>query len=300
MNLPAEYLWPELPYDAWVGTRDALHAKLQVVGKLRLALSPFEPQWANVPLYVTARGLNTSPLRHPSGEVFDVDVDLHDHVVRVRTGYGRILDVALDARPVSEFYADLREKLALARLEVELSETPSEVAHPVPFREDTAPREYDAIAVQRFHRALLTIDGVMKEHRAPFRGRASAVHFFWGTFDLAYTRYSGRPATPVGGDAIMRRSTDAEQVCAGWWPGDDRVPAPTFFAYAFPKPDGVESAPLRPDEARWDDAMGEFLLPYDAVRAADDPRRALLAFLGSTFDAGARAAAWDSALLAPH
>jgi hypothetical protein len=284
-------LWPELPYEAWRATRDTLHMKLQVVGKLRLALSPFEPEWANVPLYVTARGLNTSPLRHPSGEVFDVDVDLHDHTVRVRTGDGRVEEVALRARAVAEFYEDFTGALERSGVPVEITTLPSEVPDPIPFPEDTRHASYDPEWVQRFWRALASIDAVMKEHRAPFRGRSTPVNLFWGTFDLALTRYNGRPAEPHGDGVIMRRSTDAEQICAGWWPGDERVPAPTFFAYVYPKPDGIEREP------GWDDGMGEFLLPYEDVRTAPEPRRALLDWLARTYDAGARLGGWDGSLL---
>jgi hypothetical protein len=283
-------LWPELPYDAWRDTRDTLHMKLQVVGKLRLALSPFEPEWANVPLYVTARGLGTSPLRHPSGEVFDVDVDLHDHAARVRTGDGRVEEVALRARPVAEFYEELMGALERSGVPVEITTLPSEVPDPIPFPDDTTHASYDPEWAHRFWRTLATVAAAMKEHRAPFRGRHTPVHFFWGTFDLAYTRYNGRPAEPHGDNVIMRRSTDAEQICCGWWPGDERVPAPTFFAYAYPKPDGLEREP------GWDDGMGEFLLPYEDVRTADDPQRALLDWLARTYEAGARLGAWDESL----
>jgi hypothetical protein len=282
--------WPELPYEAWRDTRDTLHMELQVVGKIRLALAPFEPQWANVPLYVTARGLSTSPLRHPSGEIFDVDVDLHDHRVRVRTGAGAVEEVELRARPVAEFYEELMRALDRAQVPTEITPLPSEVPDPIPFPEDTTHAAYDAGWAHRFWRALASIDAVMKEHRAPFRGRTTPVQFFWGTFDLALTRYNGRPAEPHGDDEIMRRSTDAEQICVGWWPGDQRVPAPSFFAYAYPKPDGIEHEP------GWDDAMGLIRLPYDDVRTAADPRRALLDFLERTYEAGARLARWDEAL----
>jgi len=283
-------LWPELPYEAWRDTRDTLHMKLQVVGKLRLELSPFEPEWANVPLYVTARGLNTSPLRHPSGEVFDVDVDLHDHTVRVRTGAGSVEEVALRARAVAAFYEDFVDALERSGVPVEITTLPSEVPDPIPFPEDTTHASYDPEWVQRFQRTLASIAAVMKEHRAPFRGRSTPVQFFWGTFDLALTRYNGRPAEPHGDNVIMRRSTDAEQICAGWWPGDARVTAPTFFAYAYPKPNGIER------EAGWDDGMGEFLLPYEDVRTAPDPRGALLDWLARTYEAGARLGGWDENL----
>jgi hypothetical protein len=265
--------------------------KIQVVGKVRLKLAPFEPQWANVPLYVTARGLTTSPMRHDSGEILDLDVDLHDHRVRVRTGAGRVEEVALRARPVAEFYEDLMGALARADVPVEITTTPSEVPEPIPFPDDVVHAAYEPEWSHRFWRALASIDAVMKEHRAPFGGRTTPVHFFWGTFDLALTRYSGRPATPYGDDEITRRSTDAELFCAGWWPGDARNPRPAFFAYAYPRPEGIEAEP------GWDEEAGEFLLPYDAVRTAADPRRALLDFLESTFETGARLARWEEALL---
>lgn len=293
-----EELWPELPYEAWRETRDTLHMKLQAIGKIRLALAPMEPQWANVPLYLTARGLTTSPIAHRSGEIFEVDVDFHDHQVRVRTGGGLIETVQLRARPVAEFYEELVAALERAGVAVELSVVPSEVADPIPFPQDTTHASYEPEWAHRFWRALLSIDGVLKEHRAAFRGKISSVHFFWGSFDLALTRYSGRPADPPpGADPIMRASTDAEQIAAGWWPGDGRLEAPTFFAYAYPKPEGIEDAELLPAGAAWSAELGEFLLPYETVRRAEDPRQSLLAFLRSTYEAGARLGRWDPALV---
>ncbi len=294
---PRDELWPELPYDAWRETKDTLHMKLQVVGKVRLALAPMEPQWANVPLYLTARGLNSSPIRHPGGEMFDVDVDFSDHEVRIRAGNGLVEVVPLRARPVAEFYEELLRALERAGVPVELSVVPSEVADPIPFPEDTRHASYEPDWAWRFWRAMLSIDAVLKEHRAGFRGKTSPVHFFWGSFDLALTRYSGRPADPPpDSDTITSHSADAEQIAAGWWPGDARVEAPTFFAYALPRPDGIEGAQLAPADASWSEDLGEFLLPYEAVRQAADPRRALLDFLRTTYEAGARLGGWDPAL----
>ena len=281
--------WPELPYEAWRDTRDTLHMYLQIIGKVRLALAPMEPQWAQVPLYVTARGLNTSPIPHRNG-VFDIDVDLTEHVVSVRTVAGALERVTLEPRSVADFYALFMAALDRAGVPTEITERPSEVSNPIPFPEDTEHASYEPEPVHRFWRALTSVDAVLKEHRARFLGRVSPVHFFWGTFDLAYTRFSGRPADPPpGADVIMRNSANAEETCSGFWPGDERLPEPAFFSYAYPAPPGIETkAP------HWNETLGEFVLPYEAVRTAGDPRRTLLDFLESTY----AAAGWDPALQA--
>ena len=288
--------WPELPYGAWRATRDTLHMYLQAIGKVRLALAPMEPQWAQVPLHVTARGLNTSPIPHPSG-VFEIDVDLLEHVVSVRTVRGSVRRIALEPRSVADFYRALMDALASAGVDVTVSELPSEVPEPIPFPEDTVHASYDAGWAHRFWRALVSAHAVLGEHRARFRGKTSQVQLFWGALDLSYMRFSGRPAEPPpGADVITRYSNDAEHVCAGFWPGDARFPEAAFFAYASPRPEGIEAAELEPEPARWSDELGEFLLPYDAVRVAPDPREALLAFLETTYAAASGLARWDPAL----
>jgi hypothetical protein len=288
--------WPELPYAAWRDTKQTLHMYLQVVGKVRLALAPMEPQWAQVPLYVTARGLNTSPIPHPNG-VFDVDVDLVDHVVSVRTGDGTVEQVQLEPRSVADFYAELTGALERAGVPVEISTAAVEVADPIPFPEDRVHAGYEPEPVGRLHRALLLVDSVLKEHRARFRGKTSPVQFFWGSFDLAYSRFSGRLLEPPAtAGTIMRATHDAEQACAGFWPGDDAYPEPAFFAYTWPQPAGIEAAAVEPGAAGWSTELGEFLLPYEAARTAPDPRRALLDFLETTYRAGAERAGWDPSL----
>ena len=223
--------WPELPYEAWRDTRHTLHMYLQIVGKLRLALAPMEPQWAQVPLYVMARGLHTSPIPHPKG-VFGVDVDFVDHVVSVFTVRGGIERIKLEPRPVAEFYAELMGALERAGVPVEITTTPTEVANRTPYPEDVEHASYEPDWANRFWRVLVAVDTVMKEHRARFRGKVSPVQFYWGSFDLAYTRFSGRLLEPpAGADVITRYSHDAEQACAGFWPGDDNVREPIFFAY---------------------------------------------------------------------
>lgn len=288
--------WPELPYEPWRPTRDTLHMYTQVLGKLRLALSPFEPQWANVPLYLTARGLTTSPL--PVGSAaFDAELDLFEHVTVIRASDGGLARVPLGGA-VADFYDAVMESLRGLGLPVAVSELPSEVADPIPFPEDRTHHTYDPDQAHRFWRLLSRVDVAMKRHRAPFRGKASPVHFFWGTFDLASARFSGRPAEPPpGAGTIMRYSDDAELICSGFWPGDERTPFPAFYAYAYPRPAGIERARPRPDEAAWVEEAGLFVLRYDAVRSAADPERAILDFLESTYEAGAALLGWSPDLV---
>jgi hypothetical protein len=270
-------LWPPLPYEEWKDTRETLHMELQVIGKVRLALSTPEPQWANVPLYLTGRGLWTSTIPHPSGDVFDLDVDLVDHRVDVRTGSGRVERVLLRA-PVARFYTELMHALERADVPVEISTRPSEVPDPIRFPEDTVHASYDPDAVTRFWRALLAAEAVLREHRARFRGKAPPVQLWWGTLDHSMSLYTGRSLEPPSdANVITRVGGDEAQFCAGFWPGDERTPFSSFFAYMYPQPEGVERARW------WSDDRREFLLPYDDVRATDDPRRTLLEFLDYTF-----------------
>lgn len=292
--------WPELPYDAWAPTLDTLHMKLQVIGKVRLALTRREPQWANAPLYLTARGLTTSPMW--SGRTgFAIDADFVDHEVVIALSDGRVERVALRARPVAEFYGELMERLHRLGIEVAITTMPSEVENPIPFPDDTVHQTYDAEWAHRFWRLLARVDLMLKEHRGRFKGRASPVSFWWGTFDLAVARFSGRfVEPPAGADLITRVGGDAEQVCVGFWPGNAKLREPAFFAYAYPMPDGIERAAIRPDAAAWSPAMGEFILRYEEVRRSSDPRQAILDFADSTFEVGATRQHWDAALLAPY
>jgi hypothetical protein len=289
--------WPELPYEAWKDTMDTLHMIVQVIGKVRLALTPFEPQWAHVPLYLTARGLTTTPMS-AGDQIFQIDVDLIAHQVMVLTTRGDSRAVALTARPVAEFYREFISALRSLGVEVQISTRPSEVADPIPFPEDTVHAAYDQTWASRFFHVLSGIDMVFKEHRSRFRGKTSLVNFFWGTFDLALLRYSGRALEPpVNGGVIMRRGADAEVICVGFWPGNAQVRAPTFFGYSFPAPAGIEKEAVRPTHAHWDPAAREFLLPYDDVRRAQSPSRALLDFCESVYDVGARLGRWDKDLV---
>jgi len=288
----AESEWPGLPYDEWRETRATLHMYTQVIGKLRLALSPFEPQWANVALYVTARGLSTSPI--PVGlRTIDAEFDFIDHALVLRSSDGSI-----DRRPlggsVADFYTDVTGMLHRLRVDVAISPVPSEVPDPIPFPDDRTHDTYEPAMVTRFHQVLSRVDLTVKEHRARFRGRTTPVHFFWGTFDLALTRYSGRRADPAPGAGLIERvGGDAEEICAGWWPGDDRNPFATFYSYAHPRPGGIEGVAVRPSDGAWSAEAGEFLLSYEAARSAADPRRAILDFLDSTYAGAAALLAWD-------
>jgi hypothetical protein len=287
--------WPPLPYEEWRETRDTLHMYTQVIGKLRLALSPFEPQWGNVPLYVTARGLTTSPM--PIGaRTLEGEFDFIENVLVLRASDGGIERRVLGGA-VADFYGDVMGALARLGVEVTLSVVPSEVPDPVPFSTDRTHRTYDPSQARRFWEVLAMIDSVLREHRAGFRGRTLPVSFFWGTFDLAVVRVAGRPVTPPrGADVIRRFAGNAEQVCGGWWPGDARYPHPAFYAYAYPRPAGIEHQSIRPVEAAWSDTISEFLMPYESVRASADPRAAILEFLRSTYDVGASLLGWPSEL----
>src|SRR5579864_3840088 len=293
-----EHDWPELPYEAWKDTLATLHMKVQIVGKLRLALSPAEPEWAHVALYVTSRGLTTGPMLS-AGLVFGVDLDLVAHQVVISTDAGKTRKVALAARPVAAFYKDFMSALDGLGIHAKIRPVPDEVSDPIPFAEDMVHSAYDPEWAHRFFRVLARADLVLKEHRSRFRGRTSPVHFFWGSFDLANTRYSGRTAQPPpGADLIARKSEDAEQICAGFWPGSPTFPEPAFYSYTFPPPDGIEEQRIKPSSASWVPKLGEFALLYDEVRKAPSPREAILDFCESTYSAGARLRGWDPGLVA--
>jgi hypothetical protein len=289
--------WPDLPYGAWKNTLETLHMNVQIVGKVRLSLTPFEPQWANVPLYLTARGLTTTPMESGAGLIFQVDVDLVDHQVVIQTERGEARRVALRSRPVADFYADFMSNLDAVGIKASFRPIPSEVSDPIPFAEDTAHATYEPELANRFWRVLSQVDLVLKDHRSRYRGRHSPVQFFWGTFDLAYSRFSGRPATPRPGAGIIERlGGDAEQVCCGFWPGHARFPQAAFFSYTYPKPAAIEQQAIDPAEATWSPQLGEFALLYEDVRKSASPRDAILRFCESTYAAGARLARWDPGL----
>lgn len=284
--------WPDLPLASWRETCDTVHMYTQVVGKVRAALSYPEPEWAHVSLQVTPRGLSTGVI--PYGErTFQIDFDFNAHVVNIFDSEDASRQIDLGDRSVADFYGDVMEALRSLEIQVKIRPIPDEVSERIPFDRDTKHKTYDRERVQRFWQILIQVDSALKEHRAPFRRRHTLVQFFWGTFDLAYARFSGRPATPPSNDPIMREAMDAEEICVGFWAGDDRYAQPAFWAYAYPRPDGVAEAEIGPAEARWNEEMGLFILPYEAVRTADSPRDLLRQFFSSTYDVCAKLARWD-------
>jgi hypothetical protein len=294
--------WPELPYGAWKDTCATLHLWTQVVGKIRLACTPWLNHSWHVPLYVTARGLTTSPIPYQD-RTFTIDFDFVRHTLDIAVSDGGHKEIALEPRTVADFYALTMAALAELRIPVRVTELPSEIADAIPFGRDRTHGAYDADYARRFWRVLVSADRVLKRFRTGFIGKASPVHFFWGSFDLAVTRFSGRRAPPHPGgvpglsDAVVREAYSHEVSSAGFWPGGGAIDYAAFYSYAYPEPDGFRTAAVAPAAAAFNGALGEFLLPYDAVRTAPDPEAALLAFLDSTYAAAADAAKWDRAAL---
>jgi hypothetical protein len=273
-----------------------------VVGKVRLANEPLLNHWWNVPLYLTARGLTTSPMAHPIGPTFQVDFDFLDHRLDIVTVTGGRRSLDLVARPVVEFYELTMALLVELDVGTEIWATPVEIPGAIPFSDDHEHASYDADAVQRFWLALVEMERVFKVFRARFVGKSSPVHVFWGALDLACTRFSGRTAPPHAGGApncgphVMWEAYSHEVSSCGYWPGPPGEEG-VFYSYAYPEPPGYRATPVTPQGARWDDGLGEFVLPYELVRTAPDPDRLLLEFLQSTYDAAATTAAWDRAAL---
>ncbi len=286
-------LWPELPLEAWQDTLSTLHMWTQIVGKVRLALSPNINHWWGVPLYVNAMGLTTSPIPYGGGN-FEVQFDFIHHQLVIRTSNDGILALVLAPRSVADFYREFMSALSSLGIAVKIWKMPVEIPDPIPFDQDTKHASYDPEYVNRFWRILVSCGTVFKEFRAGFIGKASPVHFFWGSFDLAATRFSGRraPERP-GADPITREAYSHEVISAGFWPGGGDVKGAAFYAYAAPEPAEFPQHPVRPAEAFYHPQLKEFILMYDDVRRAASPRVSLLAFLQSTYDAGADLAKWN-------
>jgi hypothetical protein len=289
--------WPDLPLEAWRDTYATLHMWTQIVGKVRLALSPPINHWWHVTLYVTARGLTTSPIPYGT-RTFVVNFDFIDHNLLIQTSDGTSKSLGLSPRSVAEFYHEFMAALHALHIDVTINTLPQEVPNPIHCDEDDVHASYDPEYAQRCWRILVQTDRVFKEFRARFIGKCSPVHFFWGSFDLAVTRFSGRraPERP-GADRITREAYSHEVISGGFWPGSGSVQEAAFYAYAAPAPPGLERAAIRPASAWYSAELGEFLLRYDDVRRADDPDAMLLDFLQSTYDAAADLAGWDRAAL---
>ncbi len=295
-------LWPEIPYLQWRDTCDTLHLWTQIVGKVRLARAPWLNHSWHIPLYVSSKGLTTSPI--PNGErSFEIEFDFNRHVLNIDVSDGSHRGVELRPRTVANFYAAVMQALADLDIEVKIREQPCEIAGAVPFSQDDVHGAYDAEYAHRFWRALVQSDRVLKQFRTGFLGKASPVHFFWGSFDLAVTRFSGRTAPRFTGkapglaDAVMQEAYSHEVSSAGFWPGGNGIDYAAYYSYASPAPQGFRQCPVQPKGALFSEQLGEFLLPYDAVRTAADPDAALLAFLQSTYEAAANSGGWDRAAL---
>jgi hypothetical protein len=294
-------IWPELEYRQWRETALALQLWLQIAGKVRLALTPWLNHSWQVPFYITARGLSTSPIPHDGG-IFDLEFDFISHRLVGRGSSGVQSQFPLEAMPVSDFFRKTMALLDALDVRTTISQEPSELVGAIPFEQDRAPRPYDAPQVERFFRTLVSADSLFKLFRTGFLGKASPVHFFWGGFDLAVTRFSGRraPLHPGGipglSDRVTREAYSHEVSSAGFWPGNDAYPRAAFYSYAYPEPKGFRDT-IMPDGAAYEPQLDEFVLPYAVVRRAADPEKLVMDFLQSSYAAAADLGKWDRAAL---
>lgn len=293
-------VWPELPLEAWQDTYDTLHMWTQIVGKIRLAQAPMINHWWQVTLSVTCRGLTTAPMPYGTG-TFQIDFDFLDHKLLITTSEGAVRSLALAPRSVADFYREVMAALHDLGLDVTIWPVPVEVPDPIPFEQDEQHAHYDPEYAQRFWRILVQADRLFQAFRGRFTGKVSPVQFFWGSFDLALTRFSGRraprhPGNPGVADYVTQEAYSHEVSSCGFWPGAF-LGLPAFYAYAYPEPPGFKDYPVQPAEAYYSQELREFLLPYDAVRTAASPDDMLLAFLQSTYEAAADLADWDRAAL---
>lgn len=295
-------IWPSLPLAAWQDTYETLHLWTQIVGKIRLALAPKLNHWWHSTLYVTPRGLTTSAIPYGT-RTFEISFDFIDHHLQIQTSDGTTRTIALVPRSVADFYQDVIDTLHDLNIEVRIWTIPQEIQNPISFEQDDKHAAYNPEYAQRFWRILVQADRVMTAFRSHFIGKSSPVHFFWGSFDLAVTRFSGEraPEHPGGvphmADWVTREAYSHEVSSCGFWPGGGTVVDPVFYAYAYPTPQGFQDYLIQPKEAFYSSEMGEFILPYEAVRQADNPDELLLTFLQSTYDAAANLGNWDRVAL---
>jgi hypothetical protein len=289
--------WPSLFLDSWDDTRATLHMWTQIVGKVRLALTPLVNHWWNVPLYVTARGLTTSLI--PYGErSFELRFDFLKHQLVLETSDAAVRTLPLAPRPVADFYQEFMSMLRAEGINVKIWHMPVEIPNPIPFDQDRVHASYDPKSVEKFWRILVSVDAIFKQFRSRFIGKSSPVHFFWGSFDLAVTRFSGRRAPERPGADIMTREAYSHEVSSvGFWPGTSGMSDAAFYSYAAPEPNGFKQAPSQPAAAGYNSTLGEFLLPYEDVRKAESPSTSLLQFCQSTYEAAANLGKWDRVAL---
>ncbi len=293
--------WPDLTYAAWRDTAATLHLWTQIVGKIRLTLTPWVNHSWHVPLYVTARGLGTSPIPFGS-EILEIEFDFCSHRLIIRTSTGDVGALSLRPQSVADFYSETFDLVRGMGVSLAINEMPNEIPNSIRFSEDRVHSAYDAAAAHRFWRALLKADRIFRLFRSGFLGKVSPVHFFWGSFDLAVTRFSGRPAPRHPGgvpglpDEVAREAYSHEVSSAGFWPGADAFPRAVFYSYAYPEPAAFRERTVTPG-AYFDTTLGEFILPYETVAAAFDPDALLLDFLSTTYAAAAETGGWDRAAL---
>lgn len=290
--------WPSLPLEAWSDTCATLHMWTQIVGKIRLAQSPWINHSWHVTLYVTTRGLTTSPIPY-GNRTFQIDFDFINHQVTIQSSDGGMAGFSLQPQSVAAFYGRLKDEMAKLDLHININQKPNEIPDPIPFDQDETHKAYDQVYANRFWRVLVQADRVFKEFRARFVGKCSPVHYFWGAPDLAVTRFSGRPAPEHPGgvphlpDRVAREAYSHEVSSCGFWPGGGPIAYPVFYSYAYPEPAGFASAPVKPNAAFYSKDLREFILPYDVVHAAESPDETLLDFLQTTYEAAANLANWD-------
>lgn len=285
--------WPTLPLDSWKETYATLHMWTQIVGKVRLSLTPLINHWWNVPLYVTARGLTTSRIAYGERS-FELWFDFIRHQLVLETSEGVLKTLPLVPRSVADFYQEFMSMLRTAQIEVKIWRMPVEIPNPIAFDQDRVHASYDSKAVEKFWRILLSVDSVFNQFRSGFIGKCSPVHFFWGSFDLAVTRFSGRRAPErAGADAMTREAYSHEVSSVGFWPGSGDIKDAAFYSYAAPEPHGFKEAQVRPDAAFYQKQLGEFFLMYEDVRTAPSPSKSLLDFCQSTYEAAATLGNWD-------
>lgn len=295
--------WLPLPLREWQDTQVGLHLRMQIVGKTRLALAPMQNHWWQVALYVTARGLGTSPMPY-DGASLEIDFDFLDHVLVFRTSHGAVESLPLRPQPVAEFFRDYKAMLGKLDVDAHLWPMPQEMDQPVLFTQDRGHAAYDRDAVQRCFQVLTQVDRVLKAFRGRFLGKSSPSHFWWGGFDMACTRFSGRPAPrhpggiPHLADFVTREAYSHECISGGWWPGTPGGPVDdaAFYAYAYPEPPGCATAPIGPPKARYDGTMREWILPHADLVRSDDPDGLALEFLQNTYDVASRLGSWDPSL----
>lgn len=296
--------FPEIPLEAWRPTKNTIHMYFQIVGKIRLAMHPRMNHWWHVPLYVTPRGISTRTIPYNDGN-FEIEFDLIDHRILISTSGGGREDFSLfDGLTVADFYSSIFANLKKLGIDVSIKPLPYEAPSTTPFPDDTENRSYDKEYVGRFHKTMVAVDQVLNEFRGRFLGKSTPVHMFWHSFDLALTRFSGkRVAVRQGANRVEREAYSHEVISFGFWFGDDKVPAPAFYSYTAPEPEGLADEPLSPSEARWNESNGAHLalLMYEDVRSVADPNTAILGFLESAYQAGAKRAGWDTEhfMLAP-